>query len=365
MANRLLLRDRPLRLGRPRRAMARSPEPRTSPTSHARVQTGCRRTRAEGASRTARSRSPSPNGDRDEVRGREPGWRLLLLWTGGFPCQDLSVAGKRRGMVAGTRSNLAHAFLDLVERHRPPAIVLENVPGLLSSHGGKDLGALLGRLGELGYGWAYRVLDARHFGVPQRRRRVFIVAFGAGTGLGADGAAEVLSVGSRCRRHPPTGVEAGEDAADGAGDGADARRRPLNTGGHRHHVGSDTRDTARRRRSRETSTGRASSVHRRLTPVECERLMGWPDGWTIVTRWQQRSTAAATTAASEPNPASISSLTRRDLPELTPQTPEELKHLGAPKDLQEFVRRHSPTPSDRSQGDHKPGTKPSPSDEAA
>jgi DNA (cytosine-5)-methyltransferase 1 len=142
------------------------------------------------------------------------------LWTGGFPCQDLSVAGKRRGMVAGTRSNLAHAFLDLVERHRPPAIVLENVPGLLSSHGGKDLGALLGRLGELGYGWAYRVLDARHFGVPQRRRRVFIVAFGAGTGLGADGAAEVLSVGSRCRRHPPTGIEAGPDAADGAGDGA-------------------------------------------------------------------------------------------------------------------------------------------------
>jgi DNA (cytosine-5)-methyltransferase 1 len=187
-----------------------------------------------------------PDGVRPDTSGRgehdgvRVPWQSATLWTGGFPCQDLSVAGKRRGMVAGTRSNLAHAFLDLVERHRPPAIVLENVPGLLSSHGGKDLGALLGRLGELGYGWAYRVLDARHFGVPQRRRRVFIVAFGAGTGLGADGAAEVLSVGSRCRRHPPTGVEAGPDAADGARPGVDVARAVVATAGKRHDEDIDT-----------------------------------------------------------------------------------------------------------------------------
>jgi DNA (cytosine-5)-methyltransferase 1 len=97
------------------------------------------------------------------------------LWTGGFPCQDLSVAGKRRGMGAGTRSGLAFAFLDLVGRHRPRFVLLENVPGLLSSHAGRDFGTLLAALVELGYGVGYRVLDARYFGVPQRRRRVFIL----------------------------------------------------------------------------------------------------------------------------------------------------------------------------------------------
>jgi site-specific DNA-cytosine methylase len=79
------------------------------------------------------------------------------------------------------------------------------------------MAALLGALVELGYGVGYRVLDARHFGVPQRRRRVFIVGVTPGGRAGAERAAEVLSVGSRCRRHPPTGVEAGEDAAAGAG----------------------------------------------------------------------------------------------------------------------------------------------------
>lgn len=144
------------------------------------------------------------------------------LWTGGFPCQDLSVAGKRRGMVEGSRSNLAHAFLDLVERHRPPAILLENVPGLLSSHRGRDMATLLGRMAELGYGVAYRILDARHFGVPQRRRRVFILGLRSGpddpTGrVAAECAAQVLAVGTRCLRHPPTGVEAGPGAADRTG----------------------------------------------------------------------------------------------------------------------------------------------------
>lgn len=136
------------------------------------------------------------------------------LWSGGFPCQDLSVAGKRRGMGSGTRSGLAFAFLDLVRVYRPPLILLENVPGLLSSHGGKDMAVLLGTMVELGYGVAYRVLDARYFGVPQRRRRVFIVGVTPGGRAGAERAAEVLSVGSRCRRHPPTGIEAGPEPAE-------------------------------------------------------------------------------------------------------------------------------------------------------
>lgn len=151
------------------------------------------------------------------------------LWSGGFPCQDLSVAGKRAGF-AGERSSLAFAFLDLVERYRPPAILLENVPGLLSSHRGRDFGTLLDRLAQLRYGWAYRILDARHFGVPQRRRRVFIVALDTERGLGAERAAEVLSVGSRCHRHPAAGVEAGPGAADGVGAGAVLAREGKGVG---------------------------------------------------------------------------------------------------------------------------------------
>jgi site-specific DNA-cytosine methylase len=81
------------------------------------------------------------------------------------------------------------------------------------------MAALVGYLAELRYGWAYRILDARHFGVPQRRRRVFIVALDLERGLTADRAAEVLSVGTRCDRHPATGQPKGSNAADGIGAG--------------------------------------------------------------------------------------------------------------------------------------------------
>lgn len=97
----------------------------------------------------------------------------------GFPCQDLSVAGQRRGL-AGQRSGLFHRIMRLITKFgapglRPRWIVLENVPGLLSSDEGRDMGTVLSEMEKRGYGWAYRVLDAQYFGVPQRRRRVFIV----------------------------------------------------------------------------------------------------------------------------------------------------------------------------------------------
>jgi site-specific DNA-cytosine methylase len=182
------------------------------------VSDSCRRVDGEAAARIPDTDCPvaGHDGSFRIGSGRDVGG--ATLWTGGFPCQDLSVAGKRRGMGTEddrTRSGLAYAFLDLVERHRPPAILLENVPGLLSSNGGKDFGALLGRLGELGYWWAYRILDAQFFGVPQRRRRVFILAFHAESGLGADSAAAVLSVGARCDGHSATGDEAGAGFAAG------------------------------------------------------------------------------------------------------------------------------------------------------
>ena len=166
-------------------------------------------------------------------------WHRASLWTGGFPCQDLSVAGKRRGL-AGSRSGLAFAFLELVGRHRPRFVLLENVPGLLSSHGGKDFGTLLAAMVELGYGVGYRVLDARYFGVPQRRRRVFILGDSLGGRAGAERAAEVLSVGSRCHRHPPAGIEAGPGAAAGARPGIDIARAVTGTSGKRHDDDTDT-----------------------------------------------------------------------------------------------------------------------------
>lgn len=97
------------------------------------------------------------------------------LIVGGTPCQSFSVAGLRGGL-ADPRGNLALVYLALADRYRPEWLVWENVPGVLSSNGGRDFGAFLGGLVELGYGFAYRVLDAQYFGVAQRRRRVFVVA---------------------------------------------------------------------------------------------------------------------------------------------------------------------------------------------
>ena len=92
----------------------------------------------------------------------------------GSPCQSFSVAGKRLGLD-DPRGNLALVALGVVERVRPRWLVFENVPGLLSSGGGDDFAAFLSVMGQCGYFGAGRVLDARYFGVPQRRRRVFFV----------------------------------------------------------------------------------------------------------------------------------------------------------------------------------------------
>jgi DNA (cytosine-5)-methyltransferase 1 len=105
---------------------------------------------------------------------------------GGFPCQDLSVAGARAGLD-GERSGLWYTFRRIIAVFRPAWVVIENVPGLLSSNGGGDLAIVLAGLEKLGYRWAYRVLDAQYFGLAQRRERVFIVA-----SLGDYRCAEVL-----------------------------------------------------------------------------------------------------------------------------------------------------------------------------
>jgi DNA (cytosine-5)-methyltransferase 1 len=98
----------------------------------------------------------------------------IHVLVGGTPCQSFSVAGLRKGL-ADPRGNLMLTYLAIAARYRPEWLVWENVPGVLSSNAGRDFGSFLGGLGELGYGFAYRVLDAQYFGLAQRRQRVFVV----------------------------------------------------------------------------------------------------------------------------------------------------------------------------------------------
>lgn len=102
---------------------------------------------------------------------------LSEVWCAGFPCQDVSLAnqGKRKG-INGHRTGLFFTFAELINERKPDWIILENVPGLLNSNEGRDFRVVLNTLDELGYGVSWRVFDAKYFGTPQRRRRVFIVA---------------------------------------------------------------------------------------------------------------------------------------------------------------------------------------------
>ena len=129
------------------------------------------------------------------------------LVCGGFPCQDVSVAGKRAGL-AGERSGLWFEFCRVIEELRPKWVVIENVPGLLSSNGGADFATILAGLVECGYGVSWRILDAQYFGVAQRRRRVFIVG-----SLGDGRSAEVLFEREGMFGHPPARRTQGEGLA--------------------------------------------------------------------------------------------------------------------------------------------------------
>ena len=146
------------------------------------------------------------HGDFTTINGDEYGHVDLLV--GGTPCQDFSIAGLRAGF-AGERGNLTLEFARLVDRMRPRWVVWENVPGVLSIDGGRAFGAFLGALAEIGYGFAYRILDAQYCGVPQRRRRVFVVGY-----LGDwRRAAAVLFERESLLGHPAPRRQAGERVA--------------------------------------------------------------------------------------------------------------------------------------------------------
>ena len=129
--------------------------------------------------------------------------------TGGFPCQDLSVAGKRAGLD-GNRSGLFYEIVRLLDETKAKYFILENVVGLLSSNKGADMGAVIGALVERGYGVAYRVLDAQYFGVPQRRRRVFIVGCAGDSGRTP---AEILALTESSIGHFKKGTKSRENTA--------------------------------------------------------------------------------------------------------------------------------------------------------
>lgn len=130
------------------------------------------------------------------------------LLVGGTPCQSFSVAGLRAGLD-DPRGSLMLVYLAIARRYRPRWLVWENVPGVLSADDGRAFGSLLGGLAELGYGFAYRVLDAQYFGLAQRRKRVFVVGH-----LGDwHRAAAVLFERASLSGHPAPRREAGQDAA--------------------------------------------------------------------------------------------------------------------------------------------------------
>ena len=144
-----------------------------------------------------------------------PNDRSIDLLVGGTPCQSFSVAGLRKGLD-DPRGNLMLTYLAIAARYSPRWLVWENVPGVLSSNRGRDFGTFLGALGKLGYGFAYRVLDAQYFGVAQRRRRVFVVGY-----LGDwRRAAAVLFERESLSGHPPPSRETREEVAPTVTQGA-------------------------------------------------------------------------------------------------------------------------------------------------
>jgi DNA (cytosine-5)-methyltransferase 1 len=260
-------------------------------------------------------------------------WNLepIDLLVGGTPCQSFSVAGLRKGLD-DPRGNLALVYLAIADRFKPKWLVWENVPGVLSSNGGRDFGSFLGALAQLGYGFSYRVLDAQYFGVAQRRRRVFVVGY-----LGDwRPAAAVLFESESLRGDSPPSRETREEVAGrfvpsvanclettshdySRADGFCMMTEPMAfhasqdpdvSGSITAPLGAQTngmsngilqpavavdsynlRETGDISQTIKSPQGgvtesvgavRVGMAVRRLTPTECERLQGFPDGYTDV-----------------------------------------------------------------------------------
>jgi DNA (cytosine-5)-methyltransferase 1 len=218
----------------------------------------------------------------------QSGFNSSGIIAGGFPCQDLSVAGKRAGLQ-GSRSGLFWEICRILDETKAQGFILENVGGLLSSNDGRDMRTVINALNELGYGIAWRSLNSQHFGVAQRRKRIFIVGFRNDSG---ERAAEVLALKESRRRFIGTGgkeesktpVGTPKRTSDDLIHTFSKARRAQNVEDYETWIERDFTNTlnafdnATEVRATElvVSQGRV----RRLMPIEMERLQGFPDNWT-------------------------------------------------------------------------------------
>jgi DNA (cytosine-5)-methyltransferase 1 len=211
-------------------------------------------------------------------------YKSVDLLVAGTPCQDFSTAGLREGIV-GARGNLTLAFVQLVGILRPRWIVWENVPGILSLDRGRTFGSFLGGLAELGYGFAYRILDAQYFNLAQHRERVFVVGC---LGDWQRAAAILFERQSLSGDSPPSRERQDEYFPQITRSlNASNQRLDLKTetfifnwqnGGD--YGGLDPREIART--LQKSTVPATTDTLRRLTPQECERLQGFPDDYTLV-----------------------------------------------------------------------------------
>ncbi len=206
------------------------------------------------------------------------------VWAAGFPCQDLSLArmGPRSGL-RGSQSGLFHDFMRLVRSRSPRTIILENVHGLLSSHGGRDFTIVLKALDELGYGVAWRVLNSKDFGVPQQRRRVYIIAmhrdpFGPGKVLFEPKCGDWNSKKSRQDGEKSTSIFQTIIGNTRKGPLVKSIAHCIYAESAR-HTGTDW--------SRNYVWYPQGKV-RRFTPNEVERVQGFPEDWTLPNGYDER-----------------------------------------------------------------------------
>lgn len=199
------------------------------------------------------------------------------ILAGGTPCQSFSIAGKRGG-TADERGALMYAYLGIAETYRPRWVIWENVPGVLSSNSGYDFTSFLAGLEECGYGWAYRVLDAHYFGVPQQRRRVFVVGHSDNR---TDLAAKVLFEQQGVCGNIAAGSETQKEATAVIGKGINYFRRGGNFKYHKDKKAATLRSSAASD-CFDLVLAREKKYIRRLTPLECERLQGFLDNYTQI-----------------------------------------------------------------------------------